>query len=60
MRRNLRLRRVELYDNIGDVQKQIVKLLVLERKADSAEAKAALEKRVAILTERLDELMERL
>ena len=54
----MRLRRVELYDDIGHVQKQIVKLLVLERKTDSAEAKAAIEKRVAIWTERLDELME--
>lgn len=58
MKRPLRLRSVEPYDTIRDLKQQIVQLLVLERKAETPEAKVAIEKRVTILTERLDELME--
>ena len=54
----MRLRRIDAYENIGDVQKQIVTLLVLERKAETPESKAVIEKCIVTLTERLDELME--
>lgn len=56
----MRLRKVDAYENIGYVQKQIVTLLVMERKAETPESKAAIDKRIVTLTERLDELMERL